>query len=199
MIREDSIRNVMASILSCGHDFNFRSGVIEKRISKSEYFSAVENDLDECVLYTPLRKILNSFYYDVDVTKWKYRIYNECAWLSELYLKIQRQTKLTFEAIFVYLPIEEGFKLFTVYHEMDFEHSIDLFRERYAKHSILWSVMKRKQISISELSIYCGLSYSMVYALRQRKKNICKVAAENLYRISKYLGLKIETLLCDSK
>ena len=37
MIREDSIRNVMASILSCGHDFNFRSGVIEKRISKSVY------------------------------------------------------------------------------------------------------------------------------------------------------------------
>ena len=199
MIREDDFRNVMALILSFGHDFSFRSSVVEKRIGKSEYFIAVENNLDEYILYASHKRILSSFYYDVDTTKWKYKIYNEYAWLSELYLRIQREMKITFEAIFLVLPILEGLKLFRVYHEMNFEHSIELFKEMYNKHSIMWNAMKRRDVSISELSNNCGLSYSMISALRQRKKNINKVAAQNLLSISKYLGVRIETLLSDAK
>ena len=198
MRRDDDFRRVMEIILSFGHDYKFFSEVIERRISYSDFFIAIENKIDVPILYSNTNKILSSFYYELDTSKWSYKIYNQCSWLSELYLKIQRKTGLTFEAIFLYLPINDGLNMFPIYHEMDFQHSIDSFNERYQKHSILFNVMKKSRISIGELANESGLSYSMISSLRTRQKNIGRVAAENLFKIAKCLNVRIETLLCDS-
>ena len=194
--REDLIKT-LSVILSFGYESKFFSKVVEKRIAKSPYFIAVEADNDETILYSDVQKTLASIFYDADTSKYKYNLYAWCVWVSELYLIIQEKTKMTFEAIFMYLSLDDGLKIFPVYHEMDFSQAVALFEERLKKHSVLYHAMKRRGISVSELAKVSGLSYSMISALRNRKKNIGRVAADNFLKIATYLGTRPETLLCD--
>ena len=59
----------------------------------------------------------------------------------------------------------------------------------------LYACLKEWGYDINELSHFCGLSYSMISALRTGKKDIGKVAAVNLLKVATYLGIRIETLI----
>ena len=197
MVSNSDIRNMLSVVLSFGHEYKFYSKVIEKRVGKSAYFIAAETNSDDLILYSNSKKILESIFYDVDVSKYQYNLYAGCVWLSELYVQIQRKTNMTFEAIFLYLPINDGFYIYPTYHEMDISQGIDFFLERVNKHSVLYSLMKRRNVSIDELAKASGLSYQMISSLRTRRKDIGKVAGRNLLKIAPYLGARPETLLCD--
>ena len=195
MKTDNYLRDTMALLLSFGHAYKYRGSVVEKRIALSPFFQAVEKAKDEYILCENIGQLISSTFYDANVSNFKYIIFNECAWLAELYIQIQKQTKMTFEGIFLYLPIDEGYSLFPVYHEMDFSQSIQYFLEQTKKHSLLYLAMKRNGVGINELSHFCGLSYSMISALRTGKKDIGKVAAVNLLKVATYLGIRIETLI----
>jgi len=195
MINDDEIVFTLAELISFGHAYKYTDEVIMKRISYSSYFTSVENNKDNPVLYIDTRSLIDSVYQDVNAAYDKIKVYKESLWLGELYLKIQRKTKMTFEAIFLYLPLNKGYEMFPVYHEMDYSQGVDYFVELVQKQSILSIVMKKKKLSVEEVSKASELSYQMISALKTRKKDIKKVAAFNLLLLADYIGVKPETLV----
>lgn len=197
MVNNSDIKNMLSIVLSFGHEYKFYSKVVEKRVGKSAYFIAAENNNDDLILYSSSNKVLSTIFYDVDISKYSNSLYNGCVWLSDLYVQIQMKTNMTFEAIFLYLPIEDGFYMYPLYHEMDFNQGIDFFLERVNKHSVLWHAMKRRDVSIDELAKASGLSYQTISSFRTRKNDIGKASARSLLKIASYLCIRPETLLCD--
>lgn len=197
MISIDEMIETLALVLSCGYTHKFNGEVIEKRIANSSYFISIENSKENSFIYKTADSIVRNIYFDIELSNDDFKLYNQSLWLSELYIRIQKETKMTFEAIFIYLPIDKGYEMFVLYHEMDFSQAVDYFISLREKRSILSILMKNKGISIGTLSDASGLSYSMISSLKRREKDITKVSASNFIQISSYLGVRPETLLCE--
>ena len=199
MLDDNEIISTMAAVISIGHAYKYSDEVIMKRIAYSLFFTCVENNKDDPVLYLDEESVVSAIYYDANIHSYEPIIYNQSLWLSELYLQIQRKTNMTFEAIFLYLPLNKGYGMFPLYHEMDFSQGVDYYVSLVKSQSILSIIMKKKAIGIEEAARESGLSYSMVASLKQKKKDITKVAASNLLMMASYLGVKPETLIrcCD--
>jgi hypothetical protein len=121
--------------------------------------------------------------------------YRECAWAAESYLTIQNETGLTFETIFLVLPIEKMFEYFSLYHEMDFSQIVDEFNEIYKKESILSIVMNRLGYSIKYISESTGLPYDSLSSYKQRRRDIKKMSADSACLLATLLRIRIETLI----
>ncbi len=197
MINIDNAIETLAMVLSCGHTYKFSVEAIEKRIGYSPFFISFEKGVENTIIYENADSIVKRIYFDVDLSNYDFKLYNQSLWLSELYIRIQKEVNVTFEAIFIYLPINKGYEMFDLYHEMDFSHAVDYFKSLKEKTSIISILMKNKRIDVGSLSNASGLSYSMISSLRRRGKDITKVSASNFIQISSYLGVRPETLLCD--
>ena len=195
MLNDDEIINTLAIVLSIGHAYKYSEEAIMKRIAYSLYFSCIEKNKDDPILYVDEQSLISSIYYDANIASYDSILYNQSLWLSELYVRIQRQTNMTFEGIFLYLPLSKGYRMFPLYHEMDFSQGVDYFLSLLHNQSILSLIMKKKALSIDEVAKASGLSYVMISSLKQRKKDISKVAASNLLAMASYLGVKTETLI----
>ena len=195
MLNDDEIINTLAIVLSIGHAYKYSEEAIMKRIAYSHYFSCIEKNKDDPILYVDEQSLISSIYYDANIASYDSILYNQSLWLSELYVRIQRQTNMTFEAVFLYLPLNKGYGMFPLYHEMDFSQGVDYFLSLLHNQSILSLIMKKKALSIDEVAKASGLSYVMISSLKQRKKDISKVAASNLLAMASYLGVKTETLI----
>lgn len=56
-------------------------------------------------------------------------------------------------------------------------------------------VIAHPKVNGYELAKYADLSYPTISALRQEKRDINRVQAKSLYKISTYLHLRLESLL----
>lgn len=195
MVRNDEIIEVLASILSCGNYYKFSDEVIMKRIAYHPFFIMVEKEKESSVLYQNIDTTVNEIFYDIDLSQYDYRIYNQSLWLAELYVNIHKQTKMTFEAIFLYLPLAKGYSMFPLYHEMDFSQGVDYFISLTEKQGLIALLMKKKGISVVELAKKSGLSYVMTSKLKRREKDISKVAASNYLNLVSCLDVRPETLI----
>lgn len=181
--------------LSFGHAAGFAPRVIEQRISRSSFFSRLE---EENVLIPPNEtpeNLIDKMFPDANRRYEGLVQYGQCAWLAELYLDIQKKTGLTFEAMFLYLPLLDGYKLFPLYHEMDFSQAEKEFERRYLASTILNEAMKRGKYTSSELAQGTVISVSMVNSLRQGKRDLRLLRGDKLLLMAKMLNLRPETLL----
>ena len=134
--------NCLERVLAVAYKRQYSLNALERLISYSPFFQKIERDslvapiIDEHIL-------INGFFPYVKVDLDDLPTYNQCLWAAESYLRIQKETGLTFEAIFLYCPIKKMYEQFNVFHEMDFSQIINYFKELYLSQSIFEILMKR--------------------------------------------------------
>lgn len=121
--------------------------------------------------------------------------YKESAWAAESYCHVQKETHLTFEAIFLYIPIKKMYEYFPLYHEMDFFHIVNEFSRLFFKESILSLLLDKREVSMKYISSETGMSYASIFSYKKRRRDIKKMSAEAACKLANILDVRIETLL----
>ena len=167
---------------------------VESAISKSSFFRSIETDELSSVEYINEKQLLKSVFPFMDESSFNASTYNSCMWAAEAYIWIQSKTKQTFEAIFLYIPLEEMYKLFVAYHEMDFSHIVDEFVDRQNKKSVLSILLKNYKISVRTLSNETGISYNTLMDLKTRRRDISKLNVSSALKLANRFNVRPETL-----
>ena len=195
----DSYLDVLSDILSLAYKYKYSLAAVESRITKSFYFQTLVKNVDDPSLYKNKDLLIKEFFYDLPYKINLVDKYNECYWASEAYLKIISKTGCTFEVVFLYIPIEEMYNYFPIYHEMDFDQIINRFKELFIHKSIIHKASKRLGYSLLDISKETDIPYPTLAALSTRKRDIRNLNGISLYKLSQALHIQIESLLCDAK
>lgn len=186
------ISSKLERVLSLGYQNKFSSSFIERQISYSPYFQKVEKSNQFVSSIINEEQLLKEIYpdiNDVDCPK-----YNQCMWTSEAYLRIQENTGLTFECIFLYIPINKMYEYFPLYHEMDFSHIIEVFKSLHSEKSVLSILIDKYHYSLKDVSHFIDVSYDTLYSAKQRRRDIKKLDFDVLYKLSNVFNVRLETL-----
>ena len=185
--------DLLERVLSTAYKYSYSTGALEKNISESPFFQTLEsNDYQNPIIdeETLIKEVFPEIEVDLDSAP----IYNQCLWAAESYLRIQDETKFTFELIFLYIPIKEMYRCFDLYHEMDFSQIIDEFKRRYEEKSVFAILLDKYKFSLKDINIVTGISYETLASLKQRKRNIKKVNVETIIKIARFFRVRIETI-----
>ena len=120
--------DILEKLFSYAYENGYSFKALERDISRSSYFQAIEK---YDVPFPPVvddNSLARAIFADPVIDLKKTPSYNQCLWAAEAYLRIQWQVKLSFEAIFLYIPITKMFEYFPLFHEMDFVHIINEFK-----------------------------------------------------------------------
>lgn len=186
--------NLFERVLSTGYKLNYSTSAIERAISYSSFFQEIEKDKNGFAPIITDIDLIQSLFPEYDVSLDKVPIYNQCLWSAEAYLRIQGFTQLTFEAIFLYIPINKMYHFFTIYHEMDFSQIIQEFTTLYEQKSALSLLIDKYKYSITDISKITNIPTVTLYSLKQRRRNIKKVSVEAIKSIADIFNVRIETL-----
>lgn len=186
--------NNLEIIFSIGYGRKYSTSYIERSISYSSYFQNIEKDNKGFAPITNDVTLIKDLFPNLKVDLLNMPHYNQCLWAAESYLRIQGETGLTFECIFLYIPINKMYEYFPLYHEMDFSHIIDEFKRLYAEKSALQLLVERYHYSLSNLSKEIDVSYDMLYSLKLRRRDIKKTSVEIVARLSQVFNVRIETI-----
>ena len=89
--------NLFERVLSAAYISKFSLEALAKNISNSDYFQKIERDLKESSPITSDYVLVKSILTDINIALEDVPIFNQCLWAAESYLRIQGETKLTFE------------------------------------------------------------------------------------------------------
>lgn len=184
--------NTLERVLSTGYKYQYSNLALEKAISYSSFFQKLEKDNGAPMISE--QAILKEIFPELDVDPNEVPTYNQCLWAAEAFLRIQKETGFTFECIFMYISITKMYEYFPIYHEMDFSKIIDVFKVEYASESILSKILKKKDLSLKELSTNLDVSYDTLFSLKQRRRDIKKMNVAFVSSLANRLNVRIETL-----
>ena len=162
--------DLLERILSFAHKNNYSTKLVEKKISNSDFFEKIEKEHNGSASIIDDVSLIREVFNDPNADLVFVPIYNQCMWAAESYLSIQGETKLTFEAIFLYIPIEKMYEYFPLYHEMDFSQIVDEFKKIYSSASILKILLSRYRYSVKCVSEKTGLNYDTLYSYKERRR-----------------------------
>ena len=185
--------NRLERVLSVAYEVKYSLGALERQISYCVYFQNIEEGAG-FELVTTENKLMKEIFPEITINLDNVPVHNQCLWAAESYLHIQENTGLTFEAIFLYIPIEIMYQYFPVYHEMDFSQIVDEFIKLFKKKSVLSVLSKKYGFSMREVAKAANISYETLLSLKQRKRDISKANYEMVYKISKFLHVRASTL-----
>ena len=180
-------------VLSTAYEYSYSTGALEKNISESLFFHILESSeyLDPVI---EEEKLIKEVFPEIKVDFNSVPVYNQCLWAAESYLKIQNETKFTFELIFLYLPIKEMYGYFDIYHEMDFSQIVDVFKSRYEEKSVFAVLLNKYKFSLKNINIVTGVPYETLASLKQRKRDIKKVNVDTVIKIARFFHVRVETI-----
>ncbi len=181
-------------VLSVGYKYKYSTRALEKLISYSDYFRAIERDANRLPPIIDERTLVDKTFPEFNITIDDTPTYNQCLWAAEAYLRIQGATKLTIECIFLYIPIKKMYSYFDLYHEMDFSQIIDEFNRLYKQRSALEIIIDNYRFSIKSISENTGISYDVIFSLKKRRRDIKKTGVEIISSLARYLRVQIDTL-----
>lgn len=185
-------------ILSIGYLKEYTTASIERSVSYSSYFQQIEKDNYAFAPLETSSSLVRTVFPDLKDDFTKMPLYNECLWTAEAYMRIQGKTRLTFECIFLYIPIKKMYSYFHIYHEMDFSHIIKRFEELYSEQSALSIIVDKYGYSLEDISQQTGISYNTLYSLKSRRRDIRKINIETASKLSIFLHMRMETI-CEIK
>lgn len=185
--------NRLERVLSVAYEVKYSLGALERQISYCVYFQNIEEGAG-FELVTTENKLMKEIFPEITINLDNVPVHNQCLWAAESYLHIQENTGLTFEAIFLYIPIEMMYQYFSIYHEMDFSQIVDEFIKLFKKKSVLSVLSKKYGFSMREVAKATNISYETLLSLKQRKRDISKANYEMVYKISKFLHVRASTL-----
>ena len=185
--------NALSYLIGRSHHEGYSFDYIEKSIAYSIPINELEKSNITIFAFSSIEKIYN-YIFPTNNNDYVFSMYDIFGWVGYTYMHLFLDLEITFEALFYIIPIQDMLNLYNLYHEMSFSQMIDYTKEKM-KYSILDIVMKRKNISNRELSNNTNVSISTINALRYGKRDISKLEANKLLLISRYLNVKMETLL----
>ena len=141
-----------------------------------------------------MEKIYSDLFPLYDNNGFAYHPYSEFGWLGEMYIQLFLKFQVTFELLFIIIPLNDALNLYKLYHEMNFSKMNDVFTER-VKFTYLDNVIKYRKLSSDEISKKTGLSIATIKALRYGNRDISKVETKTLFKLAKVLRVKVESLL----
>ena len=186
--------NLFERVLSTGYKLGYSSAAIERAISYSPFFQEIEKDKNTFAPIINDSVLIQSLFPEYDVSLDKVPSYNQCLWSAEAYLRIQEFTQLTFEAIFLYIPINQMYSFFPLYHEMDFSQIIQEFIKLYEQKSVFSLLVDKYGYSITNISKSTNIPTVTLYSLKQRHRDINKVSVETAKSIAYIFNVRLETL-----
>ena len=186
--------NVLERVLSFGYEYNYSTPSLERLISYSSYFQSIEKDSSGFAPIINSDELIKELLPDVKADLLNVRSYNQCLWAAETYLRIQGTTGLTFECIFLYIPINKMYEYFPLYHEMDFSHIIKEFKRLFNEKSVLGLLIEKYHYSLTDIAKQIDVSYNVLTSLKQRKRDIKKTSVETVIKLSQVFNVRIETI-----
>ena len=189
---QDTLGYIIGRTISNGYSPRF----VEKTIAYSSAFSLLEkSDITE-LAFSSSEYIFERMF-DINVlNEYEYSPYDVYGWLGYIYIHLFFDLKITFESLFITLPIDEAINMYPLYHEMDYLQTLEYMKSKI-KYSLLDEIMTCRKLSSLKLSRLSGVSYSTISALRYGKRDINKLEASSLLKLSNALRVKMESLLTD--
>ena len=184
--------NLLERVLSVGYKYRYSTKMIEKAISDSSFFRSLERNSNKTLID---KELISEIYQNPNIDVESTPIYNQCLWAAEAYIRIQEQFKFTFEAIFLYIPIEKMYSYFLIFHEMDFSQILQEFNNLYLKQSVLDKLIENYKYSLKSISDITDIPYNSLYSYKQRRRDIKNIKAEDAIKLSNLLRVRPETLL----
>jgi len=167
----------------------------EHQISYSPFFQGLEKDDRVNNLYQIGEEIVADMFPKISHDFSNVGSYVQSLWAAEVLLRLQIYSHLTFEAIFIYMPLDLIYQCFFVYHEMDFAHMEQRFDEERAKTSVLGFLLKRRKIKMSDLSKKLSIPYQTLLSLKNRRLDIKKTSFDTVYKLATYFNVRPETIV----
>lgn len=183
--------NLLERVFSFGYKTNYSTSAIERAISYSSFFQKIEKN-ESPIINDSL--LLTALFQENSINLEAIPVYNQCLWAAEAYLRIQNECHLSFEAIFIYIPINKMYDYFPLYHEMDFSHIVKEFLSLYEKKSVFSLLLEKYNFALNNVSNDIGISYETLYSLKQRRRDIKKISVETGKAIADYFNVRLETL-----
>ncbi|MCR5185370.1 MAG: hypothetical protein K6C32_04780 [Bacilli bacterium] len=187
--------NVLERVLSTGYHLKYSTNTLEREIAYSSFFQRIEKDEYGNPPIINDSTLISEIFPHQNIDLVNIPIYNQCLWVAEAYLRIQGETRLTFEAIFLYIPITNMYEYFPIFHEMDFSQIINEFKRLYESKSVLEIIVDKYQYSLKDISKELHTSYDTLYSFKKRRRDIQKVNVEVAARLASILRVRIETLV----
>ena len=173
-------------------EYSFDS--IQKRIAYSSMINEFEKSNITLIAFSSNESLYQDIFPYKENRGYKHNIYGVYGWIAECYIRLFLELNITFELLFIILPIELMLEKYKLYHEMSFSHVFDLFHE-LVLYSYLDNVLKYRSLSTNDLAIKTGIPFSSINALRYNKRDINKLESSKLLTISRVLSIKMESLL----
>lgn len=183
--------NLLERVFSFGYKTNYSTSAIERAISYSSFFQKIEKN-ESPIINDSL--LLTALFQENSINLEAIPVYNQCLWAAEAYLRIQDECRLSFEAIFLYIPINKMYDYFPLYHEMDFSHIVKEFLSLYEKKSVFSLLLDKYNFALNNVSNDICISYETLYSLKQRRRDIKKISVETGKAIADYFNVRLETL-----
>lgn len=185
---------IFERVLSVGYACSYSAPSLERMISYSSYFQHIEKDGRGFAPIITENKLIKEFFPNLKKDLLEIPSYNQCLWAAEAFLRIQGATGLTFECIFLYIPINKMYEYFPLYHEMDFSHIVKEFKRLFDGKSAFGMLTEKYHYSLTDIAKQIGVSYDMLSSLKQRRRDIKKTGVEIVVRLSQVFNVRIETI-----
>lgn len=188
--------SLLERVFSYAHKNLYSTSAIEKSIAYSSFFQSIEKSGASISKTITENKLIESVFNIANLDSSDVPQYNQCLWAAEAYLRIQLKTKLTFECIFLFLPIKKMYEMFDLYHEMDFSQTVQCFNDIFNSSNTLSKLLENNNITITQLSKETGISVNSLYSLKTKRRNISAMDVLNASKIASFFRVRIETLAC---
>ena len=187
--------DLLERILSVAYKRNYCLAALERQISYSQFFRQIERSDNGLPPFIVDNDLVKKIYPEINVSLVDTPVYEQCLWAAEAYIRIQDSSKLSYEAIFLFIPIKKMYEYFNLYHEMDFIHIINEFYKLFKLNSVVGLLIKKCSISMKTVSKQIGIPYDSLYSYKSRRRDIKKMEAKSAYDLATLLRARIETLL----
>ena len=160
--------SVLNYLISRANNEKYSFPYIERVIAYSEMIREFENSNVTIIAFSSVEKIYRDLFPLKDNSGFVPNLYDEYGWASEMYIHLFLDLQITFEALFIILPIQEILNMYSLYHEMSYSQTLNHVKE-LIQYSILDNVMKNRGVSNKFLADNTGISISTINALRYGK------------------------------
>ncbi len=188
-------QNVLTYVLGRSIAYGYSFSFIERTIAYSKAFSEFEKSNVTKIAFSSNESIYSEMFDDANdgYIENPYDIYG---WLGYVYINLFLKLKITFEMLFIALPIDTAIKMYPLYHEMDITHLENYLAEELFPSS-LSLIMKKRNMTMEQLSEKASIPFATIRSLKLGYRDINKLEVYKTLLIAHALNVKIESLLND--
>ena len=173
---------------------NYSHLYIEHSISYSSMIYELERSNITTIAFSSCEAIYQNIFPKKDNKGYIYSPYDIYGWLGYIYLHLFLDLEITFELLFILLPINEAIDMYPLYHEMDYLKTLEYVKSKI-KYTYLDLIMNNKNLSSKDIANSSGIPFSTIQALRYGKRDIDKLEAYKILLLANSIGVKIESLM----